>query len=77
METGKDVAIGKRAHHSGESDLRGIVRARRLSRATMRSIRQNRFLAFVYNVIGVQVAAGLLDPFTGELISPRSGRARR
>jgi len=43
----------------------------------MRSIRQNRFLAFVYNVIGVQVAAGLLDPFTGELISPRSGRARR
>jgi len=51
-------------------DLRGIVRARRLSRATIANIRQNLFLAFVYNAIGVPVAAGVLYPFTGWLISP-------
>jgi Cu+-exporting ATPase len=50
-------------------DLRGIVRARRLSRATMKNIRQNLFLAFIYNAIGVPVAAGILYPF-GILVSP-------
>ena len=53
-----------------KGDLRGIVRARRLSRATMRNIRQNLFLAFVYNAVGVPVAAGVLYPLTGMLISP-------
>jgi Cu+-exporting ATPase len=51
-------------------DLRGIVRARRLSRATMRNIRQNLFFAFVYNLLGVPVAAGALYPFFGLLLSP-------
>lgn len=53
-----------------KGDLRGIVRARRLSKATMRNIRQNLFFAFVYNMIGVPVAAGLLYPFLGLLLSP-------
>ena len=53
-----------------KGDLRGIVRARHLSRATMRNIRQNLFLAFVYNAVGVPVAAGILYPFIGTLISP-------
>jgi Cu+-exporting ATPase len=51
-------------------DLRGIVRARRLSRATMRNIRQNLFFAFIYNVLGVPIAAGLLYPAFGLLLSP-------
>jgi Cu+-exporting ATPase len=51
-------------------DLRGIVQARHLSRLTLRNIRQNLFLAFVYNTIGVPVAAGVLYPFFGLLISP-------
>ena len=51
-------------------DLRGIVRARRLSRATMRNIRQNLFFAFVYNVVGVPIAAGVLYPLSALLISP-------
>ena len=53
-----------------KGDLRGLVRARRLSRATMRNVRQNLFLAFVYNALGVPVAAGVLYPFIGLLISP-------
>ena len=53
-----------------KGDLRAIVRARRLSRGTLRNIRQNLFLAFVYNAVGVPVAAGVLYPFTGLLISP-------
>jgi Cu+-exporting ATPase len=53
-----------------KGDLRGIVRARRLSRATMRNIRQNLVWAFVYNVLGVPVAAGLLYPVFGLLLSP-------
>jgi P-type Cu+ transporter len=51
-------------------DLRGIARALRLSRATMRNIRQNLFFAFVYNVLGVPIAAGVLYPFFGILLSP-------
>ncbi|MFN8063944.1 MAG: heavy metal translocating P-type ATPase [Vicinamibacterales bacterium] len=70
MGTGTDVAIQSAGITLVKGDLRGIVRARRLSRATMRNIRQNLFLAFVYNAIGVPVAAGLLYPFTGTVISP-------
>src|SRR5207245_10839489 len=53
-----------------KGDLRGIVRARGLSRATMRNIRQNLFFAFVYNALGVPIAAGVLYPWTGLLLSP-------
>jgi len=53
-----------------KGDLRGIARARRLSRATMRNIRQNLFFAFVYNALGVPVAAGVLYPVFGLLLSP-------
>ena len=55
---------------NGIGDLRGIVRARRLSRAVMRNIRQNLFFAFIYNSLGVPVAAGILYPLTGMLMSP-------
>ena len=70
MGTGTDVAIESAGITLVKSDLRGIVRARRLSRATLRNIRQNLFLAFVYNTLGVPVAAGILFPFAGILISP-------
>jgi Cu+-exporting ATPase len=70
MGTGTDVAIESAGITLVKGDLRGIVRARRLSRATMRNIRQNLFLAFVYNAVGVPVAAGVLYPFTGTMISP-------
>jgi len=70
MGTGTDVAIESAGITLIGGDLRGIVRARRLSRATMRNIRQNLFLAFVYNAVGVPVAAGVLYPFSGLLISP-------
>jgi Cu+-exporting ATPase len=70
MGAGTDVAIESAGITLVKGDLRGIVRARRLSRATMRNIRQNLFLAFVYNAIGVPVAAGVLYPFSGTLISP-------
>jgi len=70
MGTGADVAIESAGITLVGGDLAGIVRARRLSRATMRNIRQNLFLAFVYNAVGVPVAAGVLYPFTGILISP-------
>jgi Cu+-exporting ATPase len=53
-----------------KGDLRGIVRARKLSRATLRNIRQNLFFAFIYNSLGVPVAAGVLYPFFGLLLSP-------
>ena len=53
-----------------KGDLRGIVRARRLSRATMRNIKQNLFWAFIYNSMGVPIAAGILYPFFGILLSP-------
>ena len=70
MGTGTDVAIESAGITLVKGDLRGIVRARRLSRATMKNIRQNLFLAFVYNAVGVPVAAGVLYPFLGILISP-------
>src|SRR6185295_1280090 len=70
MGTGTDVAMESAGITLIKGDLRGIVRARRLSRATMTNIRQNLFLAFVYNAIGVPVAAGVLYPLTGVLISP-------
>jgi Cu+-exporting ATPase len=70
MGTGADVAMESAAVTLVRGDLRGIVRARRLSRATMKNIRQNLFFAFVYNVLGVPVAAGVLYPFFGLLLSP-------
>jgi len=70
MGTGTDVAIESAGITLVKGDLRGIVRARRLSRATLRNIRQNLFLAFVYNTLGVPIAAGVLYPFAGLLISP-------
>ena len=70
MGTGSDVAIQSAGVTLVKGDLRGIVRARKLSRATMRNIRQNLFLAFVYNAIGVPIAAGVLFPFTGLLLNP-------
>ena len=70
MGTGTDVAMESAGVTLVKGDLRGIVRARRLSRATMRNIRQNLFFAFVYNAMGVPVAAGVLYPFFGLLLSP-------
>jgi Cu+-exporting ATPase len=70
MGTGTDVAMESAGITLVKGDLRGIVRARRLSRATMRNVRQNLFLAFVYNAVGVPVAAGILYPVVGLLISP-------
>jgi Cu+-exporting ATPase len=70
MGTGTDVAMESAGVTLVKGDLRGIVRARGLSKATMRNIRQNLFFAFVYNVLGVPVAAGVLYPFLGLLLSP-------
>jgi Cu+-exporting ATPase len=70
MGTGTDVAIESAHVALVKGDLRGIAKARRLSRATMRNIRQNLFFAFVYNVMGVPIAAGALYPFFGILLSP-------
>jgi Cu+-exporting ATPase len=70
MGTGTDIAIESADVTLVKGDLRGIVRARRLSRATMKNIRQNLFFAFVYNTLGVPVAAGVLYPFAGLLLSP-------
>jgi len=70
MGTGTDVAIESAGITLVKGDLRGIVRARNLSRATMRNIRQNLFFAFVYNILGVPIAAGALYPFFGLLLSP-------
>ena len=70
MGTGTDVAMESASVTLVKGDLRGIVRARRLSRATMRNIKQNLFFAFVYNSAGVPIAAGMLYPFFGLLLSP-------
>jgi len=70
MGTGTDIAIESAGITLLKGDLRGVARARRLSRATMRNIRQNLFLAFVYNSVGVPIAAGVLYPLIGVLLSP-------
>jgi Cu+-exporting ATPase len=70
MGTGTDVAIESAGVTLVRGDLRGVARARRLSCATMRNIRQNLFLAFAYNALGVPVAAGVLYPVFGLLLSP-------
>jgi Cu+-exporting ATPase len=70
MGTGTDVAMESARMTLVKGDLRGIARAYRLSQGTMRNIRQNLFFAFIYNVLGVPVAAGILYPFTGLLLSP-------
>ncbi len=70
MGTGTDVAIESAGIILVKGDLRGVVRARNLSRATMNNIRQNLFFAFFYNMLGVPVAAGILYPFFGILLSP-------
>jgi len=70
MGTGADVAMESAGVTLVKGDLRGIVRARRLSRATLSNIRQNLLFAFVYNSLGVPVAAGVLYPAFGVLLSP-------
>jgi P-type Cu+ transporter len=70
LGAGSDVAMESAGVTLVHGDLRGVARARRLSRATMRNIRQNLFLAFVYNALTVPVAAGVLFPFFHLLISP-------
>jgi Cu+-exporting ATPase len=70
MGTGADVAIESAGFTLVKGDLNGIVRARRLSEATMRNIKQNLFFAFAYNAAGVPIAAGILYPVFGILLSP-------
>jgi Cu+-exporting ATPase len=70
MGTGTDVAIESAGVTLVKGDLRGIAKAIRLSRATMRNIKQNLFFAFAYNALGVPVAAGVLYPVFGLLLSP-------
>jgi P-type Cu+ transporter len=70
MGTGTDVALQSAGVALVKGDLAGIARARALSRATMRNIRENLVLAFVYNVVGIPIAAGVLYPAFGILLSP-------
>ena len=70
MGTGTDVAMESAGVTLVQGDLRGIVRALHLSRATMRNIRQNLFFAFIYNIIGVPIAAGALYPWFGLMLNP-------
>jgi Cu+-exporting ATPase len=70
MGTGTDVAMHSAGVILVKGDLGGIVRARKLSRATMRNIRQNLFFAFIYNALGVTIAAGVFYPWFGFLLSP-------
>jgi P-type E1-E2 ATPase len=75
MGTGTDVAMNSARIVLVKGDLRGIAKARLLSQATMTNIRQNLFFAFIYNFIGVPVAAGVLYPWLGVLLSPMIGSA--
>ncbi|HUN87673.1 MAG TPA: HAD-IC family P-type ATPase, partial [Terriglobales bacterium] len=70
MGTGTDIAIESGGITLVKGDLRSLLRARRLSQATMRNIKQNLFFAFIYNSLGVPIAAGILYPFFGLLLSP-------
>ena len=70
MGTGTDIAMESAQVTLVKGDLTGIVRARHLSRATVGNIRQNLFFAFGYNALGIPIAAGVLYPFTGWLLSP-------
>jgi Cu+-exporting ATPase len=70
MGSGADVAVESAGITLLKGDLTGIVRARKLARATLRNIRQNLFFAFAYNAAGVPIAAGVLYPLTGTLLSP-------
>jgi Cu+-exporting ATPase len=70
MGTGADVAMESAGITLVKGDLNGIVRARRLAQATIRNIRQNLFFAFIYNAAGVPIAAGVLYPLIGVLLSP-------
>jgi len=70
MGTGTDVAIESAGVTLVKGDLAAVLRARKLSQATMRNIRQNLFFAFIYNLLGVPIAAGVLYPFFGLLLSP-------
>jgi P-type Cu+ transporter len=70
MGTGTDVAMQSAAVTLVKGDLQGIVRARRLSRAVMRNIRENLFFAFVFNALAIPIAAGVLDPAFGLLLNP-------
>ena len=70
MGTGTDIAIESARVVLVKGDLRGIAKVRRLSQKTMRNIRQNLFFAFIYNTLGVPIAAGVLYPFFGILLSP-------
>ncbi len=70
MGTGTDVAMESAEVTLVKGDLMGIVRAIHLSHAMMKNIRQNLFLAFIYNVLGIPIAAGLIYPFTGLLLNP-------
>jgi Cu+-exporting ATPase len=70
MGTGTDIAIQSASVTLLKGDLRGIVKAARLSRGTMRNIRQNLFFAFIYNALGIPIAAGALYPVFGLLLSP-------
>ncbi len=70
MGTGTDIAMESASVTLVKGDLRGIVKARHLSKGTMRNIRQNLFFAFFYNILGVPLAAGILYPFFGILLSP-------
>jgi len=70
MGTGTDVAIGSAAITLVKGDLMGVAKTIRLSRATMRNIRQNLFFAFIYNALGIPIAAGALYPYFGILLNP-------
>jgi P-type Cu+ transporter len=70
MGTGTDVAMESAGVTLVKGDLGGVVRALVLGRATMRNIRQNLFFAFIYNIVGIPIAAGLLFPFIGLLLNP-------